>query len=229
MITRDQPPIGTAVRFVSGLPSSYNKTERTVSATISTGAPVKRFYGVETLEISRAAIDLSRMNATGIPVLDSHQQMGISNSVGRLIEAHVEDGALVGTMKFHDTEEGRKASGMVSRGEVTGVSAGYLVSKWEIRDEDGEIVDPERDRISWDDELTYTAKRWQLLECSLVSVSADSTAVIRSLSGTDPVAVVRERMQRRQADIDRRTDPTFAIKARMRCRQRSIERIARSK
>jgi hypothetical protein len=59
---------------------------------------------------------------------------------------------------------------MVARGEITGVGAGYRVEQWLITDEDGGIVDEKS--VRWDDDLTFTATRWQLLEASLVGVPA---------------------------------------------------------
>jgi hypothetical protein len=47
------------------------------------------------------------------------------------------------------------------------------------------VVD-ERD-VRWDDDLTFTATRWQLFEASLVGVPADAASSIRSLGANDPV------------------------------------------
>jgi phage head maturation protease len=110
----------------------------------------------------------------------------------------------MGRLKFNDTKEGRIAEGMVSRGEIAGISAGYRVEAWEIADADGTVIDPEKDTVRWDDDLTFTATRWELLECSLVCVPAESTASVRSLGGdhhTGDIAeriLVRTRMHARQ-------------------------------
>lgn len=168
-------------RFVSATPTSYDASSHTVEAVISNGSPVKRFYGVEILRIDSASVNLYRMKSSGIPVLDSHQQSGIDNAVGRLSRVWIAGKSLIGKISFNETEKGKLAEGMVSRGEISGISAGYRVEEWEIRDEDGAVIDPERDRVKWDDDLTFTATRWELLECSLVCVPADPTSVIRSL------------------------------------------------
>jgi HK97 family phage prohead protease len=184
-------------------PRSYNKNDHTVEAVISMGSPVKRAYGTEVLRISPEAVDLSRLREGGIPLLDHHQQTGINAMLGRLTDAWFERSALMGRFKFNQTPEGEKAEGMVARGEVTGVSAGYRVEQWQITDDDGDIVDEKN--VRWDDELTFTATRWQLFEASLVSVPADGTAMVRAMSISDPV-------------IEN-------IKARMRARQRMHERM----
>jgi phage head maturation protease len=113
-----------------------------------------------------------------------------------------ERGALIGRFKFNATPEGQKAEGMVARGEVTGISAGYRVEEWSITDEDGDTVD--ENSIRWDDDLTFTATRWQLFEASLVGVPADASAAIRSLSsGVNVVENIRTKMRMRQLMVRR--------------------------
>ena len=77
-------------RLLDLTPTSYNKETRTVDAVLSKGSPVYRIYGTEVLKISRDAIDLSRVFGAGIPVLDSHQQIGLSNALGVLRAAWIE-------------------------------------------------------------------------------------------------------------------------------------------
>jgi hypothetical protein len=88
---------------------------------------------------------------------------------------------------------------MVSRGELKGISAGYSVSKWEISDEDGNVIDPEKGQIVWDDNLTFTATRFQILEASLVGIPADAASAVRSFGGaaTGDLIDVRARMNAR--------------------------------
>lgn len=230
----------TDCRFADVAPQSYSKANRTADAVISMGSPVKRFYGTEVLRIDPKSVMLQRM-ASGIPLLDSHNQGGISNALGRIVETWFKRGALMGKLKFNDTKEGRIAEGMVARGEIAGISAGYRVEEWEITDADQRVIDPDKDGVRWDDDLTFTATRWELLEASLVSVPADGSAGIRSLgSGGDrPVPQVDE-LTRKAIRITKRfgdssvtyefpdlgkTTPVVAdIRARMLSRQRMHER-----
>jgi phage head maturation protease len=123
--------------------------------------------------------------------------------LGRVLRAWFPgDGSLMGRLAFNATTEGRKAEGMVARGKISGISCGYRVDEWQASDANGDIVDP--DRANWDDDLIFEAVRWQLLECSLVSVGADAGAMIRSLSsGNDEINNIRTRMQVRQRMLDR--------------------------
>ena len=201
-------------RFADTKPSSYDSKTRTVDAVISMGSPVVRFYGTEVLRISPEAVNLDRMKGGSmIPLLDSHQGVGINNALGRVQQTWFAKGALMGKLAFNATVEGRKAEGMVARGEIGGISAGYSVQDWEVTDKKGNVVDASA--VRWDDDnLTFTATRWNLHECSLVSVPADQHSGVRSFgSGLDRAAFadpvlgdlvdVLERMQIRQRMYER--------------------------
>ena len=89
---------------------------------------------------------------------------------------------------------------MVQRGEIAGISAGYNVREWQITDADGKVLDPELMRINFDDDLTFTATRWELLEASLVSVPADGASYIRSFGTgkhTNLIQNIKARMRMR--------------------------------
>jgi hypothetical protein len=131
--------IQLATRLLELSPISYNSEARTVDAVLSCGSPVTRFYGTEVLKISRDAVDLGRVFGAGVPVLDSHQQVGLNNALGRATNVWISGGTLMGTLMFNDTQEGRKAEGMVARKEINGVSVGYRVTDWTISDSEGHV------------------------------------------------------------------------------------------
>ena len=207
-----------ATRLADLSPATYDSKSRSVEAVISRGSPVKRFYGTETLRIHPDAVNLQRMKQGGIPVLDSHNQYSISAALGRVARTWFDKGALLGQLVFNDTDEGRKAEGMVSRGEIGGISAGYRVDEWKITDKDGNIIDPETDRIRWDDDLSFEAVRWEVYEASLCSVPADASASIRTMdlpfptssifkndkTGDDELSLLRARALARQRIITAR-------------------------
>jgi hypothetical protein len=91
---------------------------------------------------------------------------------------------------------------MVATGMLKGISAGYSVSQWEITDKDGDVIDPDKTSMRWDESgLTFTATRWQLLESSLCGIPADADSAVRSFGGAatgDLIGDVRQRMQARQ-------------------------------
>jgi hypothetical protein len=159
---------------------TYDADAHSCLAVLASGARILRPYGVEVLSITPSAVDLGRAKSGLLPLIDSHQVQGITNVLGRVDDVTFEQGKLVGRLVFDDSAAGRNAEGLVARRMLRGVSVGYQVTSWEVSDDDGNVVDPERERLSWDVAYTFTATRWALLECSLVAVPADSSATIRS-------------------------------------------------
>lgn len=185
-------------RFGDGTPQSYDAESHSCRCIISTGAAVTRIFGTEVLEISQAAVDLSRVP---VPLLDHHSQANLDSLLGKC-DAWVSGGQVHGQITFAQTPRGTLAESMVSRGEISAISAGYRVESWGITDADGDPVDPSR--ASWEDDLTFTATRWQLLECSLVGVPADGSAMIRSINGHGgSIEDMIFRMQCRQRMLER--------------------------
>jgi hypothetical protein len=179
------------------------------------GSPVSRFYETEVLRIHPEAVDTSRVLSGACPVLDSHQQSSITHALGRVTATWFRGGAFMGRLAFNDTNEGRKAEGMVARGEIAGVSAGYSVQDWKVSDSEGRVLDPTY--LRWDDnDLTFEAVRWQLLECSLVACPADLGAGIRAFgSGSDRALVI--------ADLSEGVRVRMSVKMRMTARQNMFE------
>jgi phage head maturation protease len=203
------PPTGVIEhRFASSAssPASYDKASHSCECVISAGAAVSRFYGTEILRIDSKSVDLSRVTNGGCPLLDSHSQSSIDAVLGRIDSAWIKGGQLYGKIIFAQTPAGRQAEAMVSRGELKGISAGYSVSDWEIFGEDGDVIDPEESQIRWDDKLTFTATRWQLLEASLCGVPADSDSAVRSFGAGATGDFAKDtlvRMQIRQRMFER--------------------------
>ena len=194
-------PASLEHRLVDTSPMSVDETTRSVSAILSTGAAVQRFYGREVLTISKDAIDTERVLSGTCPMLDSHQADTIANVLGRVGGTWIKGGALWGRLLFGLTPQADLAWGMVRRNEISGISVGYRVTEWSVTDSDGREIDQE---LAYSDaaSFTYNAVRWQLLEASLVSVGADAGAGIRGGDGVDHLVDVRARMQARQNITD---------------------------
>jgi hypothetical protein len=195
-------PASLEHRFVDTSPMSVDETTRSVSAILSTGAAVQRFYGREVLAISKDAIDTERVLSGTCPLLDSHQAEAIANVLGRVGGTWIKGGALWGRLLFGLTPQADLAWGMVRRNEISGISVGYRVSEWLVTDADGWEIDQDL-AYSNAASFTYNAVRWELLEASLVSVGADAGAGIRTGHGVDHLVNVRARMQARQNMVDR--------------------------
>jgi len=165
---RSPPANQKGERFADVAPATYDSAARTVEVVLSAGAPVRRWSFTEELEISATAIDLGRVTAGHCRLLDAHNQWSIDDVLGTVLSARIEGGKLVGTLRFADTDRGRQAEGMVSRGELTSISIGYQVKAWT------QITVDENGHETW------RATAWELLEASLVPVPADPAAGVRS-------------------------------------------------
>ncbi|WP_374471051.1 prohead protease/major capsid protein fusion protein [Phenylobacterium sp.] len=149
-------------------PETLNVKDGTVDVVLTTGAPVRRGGYIERLAIGPENVSV----AARVPLLDAHRQTSIKDIKGRVANVRHEAGQIVATLYVTDPE----ALAAIERGDVTGVSVGYRVSKWT------ESRDPRTG------ELTRTATTWELIEASLVPVPADPAAIIRG-AALDPETV----------------------------------------
>lgn len=140
-------------------PATLNRDDGTVDVVLSTGAPVKRAGYVERLAIDPAAVTI----APRLPVLDSHRQASVQDVKGRVENVRFEVGQIVATLRISDPA----ALAAIERGDVTGASIGYRVTKWQ------DSSDATGQRVR-------TATAWELVEASLVAIPADPQALIRS-------------------------------------------------
>lgn len=164
----------TASRRIAQTPrgaSSYDAESHTVEAVLATGYRVRRWYGEEELAIREDAIDLLRVALQQVHFLDHHNQYERAAVLGTVIAARIDNGQLIGTIRFHDTEQGRAAEADAAQGHMRGVSVGYRINKLQLVERNDDT-----------DESVYRAERWELLEVSSVSVPADPTAQVRSLA-----------------------------------------------
>ena len=124
---------------------------------VSSEEPVQRSFGMEVLEHSEEAIDLSFLNSGRAPLLldhDPERQIGVVESVDL-------DGSarrLRATVRFGKGALAREAFDDVVDGIKANVSIGYAINKLERKDKD-----------------TYVAKSWRPVEASLVSIPADAS------------------------------------------------------
>jgi len=126
---------------------------RTIPASLSSEAGVRRFFGTEVLRHTKDAVDLNRA-VRGLPLLFNHNR---DRPIGRIHDVRVADGRLEGVLHFAHGRDADEFWPMVRDGFLSDMSIGYRVHKWEV-DEETE---------------THTAVRWELMEASVVTVPAD--------------------------------------------------------
>lgn len=143
---------------------------RTAELSFSSEAEYKRWFGVEILDHSEGACNLSRLN-DGAALLWNHNwndQRGVVESAR--IDSDKKGRCIV---RFSRSPAGEQLMQDVADGIVTKVSVGYMVHALKLMETRN------------DDEDVYLITEWEPYEVSLVSVPADtSVGVGRSLEKT---------------------------------------------
>ena len=148
-------------------PATFDPTDRTVDATIATATPVSRHDArgsyLEILDPN----GLAPLPPGGVPAIDNHRTGSARDLVGRVETVRVEDGVVVGTIRFSAAADNAAVMERVADGTASHVSVGYRVTKWrETRDAQGRRV--------------RTAVVWELREVSVTAFPADHNAKIRN-------------------------------------------------
>jgi HK97 family phage major capsid protein len=152
---------------------TVNEESRQVRIAISSEEPVQRSFGMEVLEHSNEAIDLSFLASGRAPLLldhDPEKQIGVIESV----ELDGSARRLRATVRFGKGALAREAFDDVVDGIRANISVGYAINKLERKDKD-----------------TYVAKSWRPMEASLVSIPADVTVGVGRSSDVSPEPVIK--------------------------------------
>mgnify|MGYP001019925764 FL=1 len=146
---------------------------RTVELAFSSEAPYERWWGIEILDHSKSAVDLTRLKSGG-PLLcdhDSRDQIGVIESVR--IDADRVGRAVV---RFGRSARAEEIFRDVVDGIRQNVSVGYAIDDLVLEAKSG-------------DDETYRVTRWTPYEVSLVSVPADFTVGVGRAA--DPVQEIK--------------------------------------
>lgn len=160
--------------------SNIDVETRTAKIALSTGAGVQRYDWqrdrsyIEVLDISPAAVNMERLNGSGLPVLNNHDAWsGLDSILGRAEGGKIVDGELQAEVRFSKRDDVAGLVRDIADGIITDVSVGY--TRDEMR-----MEPPKRDGEAW----TYRVLRWTPLEVSFVTVPADPGAGLRN-AGSD--------------------------------------------
>ncbi len=160
-------------------PISVRADGDTATAVLATSAPLARYGIMEILQIDRDSIDLSR---SPFPLLLAHK--ADESPIGVVDDVRIQDGELIGTLRFGESERAQEALRDARAGVLRSVSIGYRIDET-------------------DQKYGHTiATKWTLLEVSLVSVPADQNARITQIrSNGDSKMNTVENYQRETAEI----------------------------
>lgn len=216
-------------------PSTYDEKNRTIDVTFATDTPVLRYdwnagenYN-EILSFDNGAVRLARLNE-GAPVLDSHASYGIENQLGVVMNARIENGKGVATLKFSEREEIAGVVKDILSGIIRNVSVGYRVFAYEVTEKEGQTT-------------IKRATDWEPFEISMVPIPADQNSHVRKLTNnTKPktnimtpeeikAAADKKEAQKKQRALDlenAKKEGADAAKALEKTRQLEITKAVRS-
>lgn len=165
--------IDRAVRF-NGLvkESAINEEARTVEVVFTTGQEGDRWHWdigwyKESLEVSDRAIRKDRLDK-GLSVIADHAEWrGIDNVFGITGDYRIENGELIGLVRFATDEESNKVWTKIKDGVLRHFSLGYIVHRYDVT-------------LSANEVDHYRATDWEPTELSIVVTSFETTNGIRS-------------------------------------------------
>lgn len=167
---RTRPQVQTRAAFV---PASVNEEQRTIDVIWTTGAEGERCewdgeVWLESLRVDDASCRLGRLNA-GAPVLNAHQQYnGLSDQIGVVERAWIEDGVGHATVRFSSRPEVEPFWRDVVAGIIRNISVGYVVYRYEPIES---TADGQPARM--------LAVDWEPMEISFVPVPFDVGSQVR--------------------------------------------------
>ena len=159
----------------------------------SSEAPYRRWFGIEILDHTEGAMDLTRLNEVGV-LLFNHDTDVV---VGKVLRAWAEDQRGMAEVEFDTDEEAEKIFGKVKSGTLKATSVRYAVDIWEDvaagkTSEDGRFTGP-----------CSIARKWTPLEISVVSVPADATVGVGRAEDADDARTPLLSMYERQIQINK--------------------------
>ena len=175
------------IRSVAIDSSKFDEATRTLTLSFASETPCTVWGDKEILIISEDAMDTSRFTQGVMPVLFNHNRDAVIASINRI---WIENKKAYAEIVFDDDEESLKIMRKVQSGSCRGVSVGYKPKTYEIVD---------RDAVSAEGFVgpCYIARKWEVLEFSIVSVPADPTvAAGRSEEDTDnPIEIIETKKE----------------------------------
>ena len=158
-----------------------NSRKRILS--FSSETPYRRYFGMEVLDHAENAVNLDRLNGSGV-LLFNHD---VNRVLGKVLRAWVENGRGYAEVEFDTDGDAEKIFGKVASGTLKTTSVRYTVDTWETVKAGAATADG---RFAGPCEI---ARRWTPLEVSIVSVPADATVGVGRSEETVPDLSLYER------------------------------------
>jgi hypothetical protein len=110
-----------------------------------------------------------------IPVLNSYREDSIAHSLAKVIDIRVEDGAVVGVIKFHATERGQEAAELINQNGKFDISVAYSTEAIEIYDIHNRRVDANDGERASELGLAFEVTQWEI--CALGLLRSDQAVI----------------------------------------------------
>jgi len=167
-------PLMRALTVVKG---SIDVEKRTVEVAVSSEYPFPRSFGMEVLDHSPEAVDLTRLK-NGAPLLDQHNDW---RQIGVVEDAWLDgDRKLRARVRFSRSEDAETVFQDVVDEIRRNISTRYLIHEM--------VLESERDGVD-----TYRVTKWEPFEVSSVSIPVDPTVGVgRSFEAQKHTITVRE-------------------------------------
>lgn len=192
-------PLMARAAEIRALPAKNGDDLRRFELSVSSEAPVRRWFGYETLSHDESAVDMTRLG-DGAPVLHQHdggQQIGVVES------ARLDGQRLVATVAFSRASAlAQEVATDIADGIRRNVSVGYMVERAKLVETDDDGADH------------WLITRWQPMEISVVGVPADpSVGFGRAQPGDKTFPVEIERTSHFNRPAPRRAPCTMETRA----------------
>ena len=147
----------STLTFRAATVDTVDGDDRRVRMSLSSEEPVERNFGMEVLEHTEEAIDMSRIASGNAPLLKDHD---MTAQIGIVEEAYLDraDRKLRAVVRFGKSALAREVYEDVKDGVIRNVSIGYVIKNMEQRNGNGTVV----------------VNQWVPYEASIVSVPADN-------------------------------------------------------
>jgi HK97 family phage major capsid protein len=141
---------------------NFDENTRTAEFAFATDQPIEHWFGMLQLDVSKGAVDLSRVEAGVCPFLVNHDR---DDQVGVVVPGSIQLGPVIrGTVKFSRSDRGEEILNDVKDEIRNGTSIGLLVQDLELLNE----KEAQKGAIPM-----YRATKWTMLENSVASIPAD--------------------------------------------------------
>lgn len=163
-----------------------DEDDRRVRMSLSSEEPVERSFGLEVLEHSEEAVDLSRLNSGHAPLLLDHD---LTKQIGVVERTYLDstDRRLRAVVRFGKSALAREIYDDVKDGIRSNVSIGYQIRN----------MDAKNDRAG-----TVSVNSWMPYEASIVSVPADAGVGVNRSAETKTVIEVKETPKMTDVNVD---------------------------